>query len=83
MRKSVKIGIVAGVIFAIAISMLFIPITREITTQIANPASKYCLEHGGLSAIKSSNNGTQQGICQFPNGSECDEWEYFRGQCHP
>ncbi len=27
--------------------------------------------------------GSQNGICVFPDGSECDEWAYFRGQCGP
>jgi hypothetical protein len=25
--------------------------------------------------------GSQNGICVFPDGSECDEWSYFRGDC--
>jgi hypothetical protein len=27
--------------------------------------------------------GNQNGICIFPDGSECDEWAYFRGECGP
>ena len=25
--------------------------------------------------------GSQSGICVFPDGSTCDEWAYFRGEC--
>ncbi len=52
-------------------------------TQIANPASVYCIQHGGQSVIKTDTNGSQYGICQFSNGSTCDEWKYFRGECTP
>ena len=27
--------------------------------------------------------GGVAGICVFPDGSECDEWAYFRGECAP
>ena len=83
LKKYFKIGIISGILVVIAVSMLFIPVTRNVTTESGNPASKYCLEHGGLSVIQSSDNGTQQGVCQFPNGSVCDEWQYFRGECSP
>jgi putative hemolysin len=48
-----------------------------------NPASVYCEEHGGKLDIRQDATGGQVGICVFPNGSECDEWAYFRGQCTP
>ena len=28
-------------------------------------------------------NGVTAGICILPDGSECDEWDYFRGECAP
>ena len=28
-----------------------------------------------------ASDGSQNGICVFPDGSECDEWAYFRGEC--
>ena len=55
----------------------------ENNTQIANPASKYCIEHGGQLEIRSDAQGNQYGICIFPDKSECDEWAYFRGECAP
>jgi len=68
--------------------------TKEICTQdcgstsgdnskIANPASVYCQEHGGRVDIRTDASGGQTGYCLFPDGSECEEWEYFRGQCLP
>jgi len=47
---------------------------------LANPASVYCREQGGTLRIKETEEG-QQGICVLPDGTECEEWEYFRGTC--
>lgn len=41
---------------------------------IANPAAENCVAKGGAS---------QNGICMFPNGSQCDEWALYRGECKP
>lgn len=50
---------------------------------IANPASVFCKEHGGRLEIREDPSGGQMGICVFADGSECDEWAYFRGECAP
>jgi putative hemolysin len=52
-------------------------------TTIANPASVYCINHGGSSIIITNTDGSQSGICSFPNGLQCDEWAYYRGECAP
>jgi putative hemolysin len=46
-----------------------------------NPASAYCVERGFKSEIRITTDGSQSGVCIFPDGSECDEWAYFRGEC--
>ncbi|MBN2052124.1 DUF333 domain-containing protein [Candidatus Woesearchaeota archaeon] len=51
------------------------------STQIANPASQYCVEQGGESKIITAEDGSQSGVCVFADGSQCDEWAYFRGEC--
>jgi hypothetical protein len=48
-----------------------------------NPASVYCVEQGFKSEIRTAADGSQTGVCIFPNGSECDEWAYLRGECGP
>ncbi len=48
-----------------------------------NPASVYCKEQGNKLEIRTAADGSQNGICVFPNGSTCDEWAYFRGECGP
>jgi len=48
-----------------------------------NPASVYCEQNGNKLEIQTASNGSQSGICVFPDGSICDEWAYFRGECGP
>ena len=45
---------------------------------MANPASEYCVKKGGESIVKTDESGGQYGICRFKDGSEVDEWEYYR-----
>ncbi len=51
--------------------------------QIANPASVYCEQTGNRHEIITTADGSQSGICYFSDGSSCDEWAYFRGECGP
>jgi putative hemolysin len=48
---------------------------------MANPASVFCIKNGGKSEIRNNPDGSQDGYCAFDNGSECEEWAYFRGEC--
>ena len=48
---------------------------------IANPASTYCVEQRGASEIRTAEDGSQYGVCRFPDGGECEEWAFFRGEC--
>jgi|GEM_PF-2192976 len=50
---------------------------------IANPASVYCEKQGGKLEIRTAPDGSQSGYCMFANGSSCEEWKYFRGECTP
>jgi putative hemolysin len=46
-----------------------------------NPASVYCTQQGNQLEIRTAADGSQYGICIFPDGSTCDEWAYYRGEC--
>lgn len=52
------------------------------STGLPNPASVYCAEKGGTLEILEGEGG-QYGMCKFPNGGECEEWAYYRGECDP
>ena len=84
-RKNLIIEITFGILFIGLVIMWFFPVMRDVEPESNNPASKYCLEHGGSSFVQENTmiNGTKilEGICEFSNGSQCEEWKYFRGEC--
>jgi putative hemolysin len=60
------------------------PATTDIPqAEMANPASVYCVENGNKLEIQTAADGSQSGVCVFPDGSTCDEWAYFKGECGP
>lgn len=56
-----------------------VPVTPE--TGLPNPASVFCEENGGTLEFRIGTTGGTVGICIFPDGSECEEWAYMRGEC--
>jgi hypothetical protein len=46
-------------------------------TGIANPASVYCEEQGGVVEIVDESDG-QVGYCVLPDGRRIEEWLFFR-----
>ncbi|MFH2072057.1 MAG: DUF333 domain-containing protein [Actinomycetota bacterium] len=40
------------------------------------------MEQGGTVDMREGDGGTY-GVCVFPDGSECDEWAFYRGECEP
>ncbi len=48
---------------------------------IANPASVYCVQSGYRLEIRTGADGGQHGACLFPDGTECEEWAFFRNEC--
>lgn len=55
----------------------------ESTATLPNPASVYCVEQGGELDLRTDAEGGQVGVCVFADGSECDEWALYRGECAP
>ena len=54
---------------------------EEEPAQLPNPASAYCTEHGGTLSIKKDGEGNEYGECTLSDGTVCEEWAYFRGEC--
>ncbi len=64
----------------------FTPVTTTSAAAVgmANPASVNCGKAGATSEILSNPDGSQYGMCKFPNGTACEEWALFRGEgCKP
>ena len=57
--------------------------TEEDVVGIANPASTYCEEQGGILELRTDDEGNVTGVCIFKDGSECEEWAFFNGECQP
>ena len=50
---------------------------------LANPASVYCEDQGGTVEIRTDDVGNQTGYCVFSDGTEVDEWAYYRHEAEP
>ena len=49
---------------------------------LPNPASVHCEEQGYTLEMREETGGTV-GYCIFPDGTECEEWAFYRGECEP
>ena len=52
------------------------PLTTETPTQLANPASDYCVSQGGTVELVDEDDG-QVGYCNLPDGRRIEEWEFY------
>ena len=59
------------------------PTTQPTMETLPNPASAFCEQQGYRLEIRTAPDGSQVGVCIFPDGSECDEWAFYRGECAP
>lgn len=57
------------------------PWEENCTVQLANPASVFCGEQNGTLEIVTAADGSQSGVCTLKDGTKCDEWAFFRGEC--
>ncbi len=55
--------------------------TQQEQMGMANPASVYCVEAGGKLEMRTGEDGGVIGYCVFEDGSECEEWAFFRKEC--
>jgi putative hemolysin len=75
------------IIFSLIIGMMLFSgsfIRQAVSSEeveIANPASVYCVQSGYTLEIRANADGSEYGVCIFPDGNECEEWAFFRNEC--
>lgn len=47
----------------------------------ADPASLHCADLGGKSVLRKKSDGGVYGVCEFPDGHECEQQALLRGDC--
>jgi hypothetical protein len=57
--------------------------TETPQANMPNPAAVFCEDQGYKVEIRTAADGSQQGFCILPDGTECDEWAFFQGECGP
>ncbi|TLY48543.1 MAG: DUF333 domain-containing protein [Gammaproteobacteria bacterium] len=63
---------------------LFLSVSAIVSGKVfsmPNPASVYCVHHGGH--LEMINESGVTGVCIFPDKSYCEEWSYIKGVCKP
>jgi putative hemolysin/predicted secreted protein len=70
--------------FILISALVFILNFFSFVVAVPNPAAVYCVQNGYKSEIRQLwDSYSEFGVCNFNETSECDEWEYYRGQCKP
>jgi putative hemolysin len=82
MRRFLIVAVILGVLILAACGPQPAAAPTEPAPDMANPASVHCGEQGGKLEIRTEAGG-EVGYCLFPDGSECEEWAFFRGECGP
>jgi putative hemolysin len=75
--------LLAGALLVAACGSTPAPTAQAGQAGLPNPAAVYCEEQGGTIDIREDAQGGQYGVCMFDDGSECDEWAFYRGECQP
>jgi uncharacterized protein len=90
MKKLLFLVVTFGLFLCTTLSACAVSVTKVAPAPTAtdippanmpNPASVYCEQQGNQLEIRTAADGSQYGICVFPDSSTCDEWAYFRGEC--
>jgi len=78
-KASFNLFMLMGIVLLTSCNPVQISLTAQ--ANIPNPASVYCEQQGNKLEIVTAADGSQNGVCIFPDGSTCDEWVYFRNEC--
>ena len=83
--KKLKILLFVILLFLIFALLNFIGIDtifpNSDQTDIPDPSAVYCQGLGYQYKIVTNDEGGQIGVCELPDGTECDSWDFFKGMC--
>ena len=57
-----------------------LPTDQRDQVELGNPAAIKCADDGGTIETYKEEEG-EWGLCVFEDGSICDQWQYYRGEC--
>ncbi len=84
MKRLLLVTIILGALLIVACGAEDTPTpetgTFESPLGLPNPASQFCEEQGYRLEMREETGGTV-GYCIFPDGNECEEWAFYRGEC--
>ncbi len=83
MKKALIFSLLSTVIILVGCTISKSTPVNNDQAGIANPASVNCEQKGGTLEIRTDATGSQVGYCKFSDGSECEEWAFYRGECQP
>jgi putative hemolysin len=78
MMRDVRKMIVGG-LFLVTAVLLPLGIVHAPTMAITDPSASYCVALGYKYVVESTPRG-QRGLCQLPNGTAVDSWEFLKGK---
>jgi len=80
-----NVGVLLFVVLLCIVGCTASPAVAQPTAELgmSNPATVYCIEQDGQWEIRTDADGGEYGMCIFQDGSECEEWAFFRGECKP
>lgn len=83
MKKALIFSLLSAVIILVGCTISKNTPVNNDQAGMANPASINCEQKGGTLEIRTDATSGQVGYCKFSDGSECEEWAFFRGECQP
>jgi len=59
------------------------PDIKDVQVGMADPAAVYCQTMGYQHQVITEVDGSQHGICIFPDRASCPAWDFLAGKCEP
>lgn len=68
------------VVIASLLTLSYLALSKGNDLSTPNMAAKRCIDLGYSYRVEKTASA-QTGVCEFPDGSKCDVWEFYNGKC--